>query len=366
MVIFNQDSSETEKNMGETLQKKRIAWIDNARAIAIFFIVLGHINVSGQFCTYLNSFHVPLFFFISGLTFSAKDKPLDFLKKKVKRILVPYLIFSSISIFIYLVFGKAAANKLEGTDYMLSLRQCIYGMLYGARGNGFMSWNRPLWFLPCLFSLLVIAYLIRRFIFRNSDNIVFTVASLIICFLMFRKMLYVNYFPVLPFGLTQAASASPFFILGILTRQVTDSCGEKIKLKIGWRIALCAVLIAAGAFVNSRNTTFVGFSYNQFGNLWIYTLSAVLSVFGWCLFSGLFRSKAVEYVGNNTMTILVMHKFPIVFYSLISIPGLSENIFIGILFSALTVAMCLGVGFIIERICPFIIGKEKRRSNAQN
>lgn len=353
--------------MGEALQKNRIVWIDNARAIAIFFIVLGHINTNGQFCNYLNSFHVPLFFFISGLTFSTHDKPLVFLKKKVKRILVPYWCFSLISIGIYMLLGRFAAQRLEGDDYyIMSLWQCIYGMLYGSRGNGFLNWNRPMWFLPCLFSLLVISYLIGRFIFRGKNKKVFAAIMLVLCLSLFAVMYYRGIFPLLPFGLTQAASASPFFALGIMTRLLADDYGEKIKLKIGWRIALSVALIAAGAYVNTRNTIIVGFSYNQFGRFWIYLLSATLSIFGWCIFSGLFRLRAVEYVGNNTMPILVMHKFPVILFSLFSIPGFSENVFVGILFTIPTVALCLGAGYIIEKICPFIIGKEKRKINASN
>jgi fucose 4-O-acetylase-like acetyltransferase len=46
----------------------RLNWIDWAKVIAISFVVFGHIpQVSGSFPQhYIVTFHMPLFFFISG------------------------------------------------------------------------------------------------------------------------------------------------------------------------------------------------------------------------------------------------------------------------------------------------------------
>lgn len=45
----------------------RIKWIDNARAIGILLVVLGHSLIPASIQTYIYSFHMPLFFFLSGL-----------------------------------------------------------------------------------------------------------------------------------------------------------------------------------------------------------------------------------------------------------------------------------------------------------
>ena len=44
---------------------KRIAWIDMAKAIAILLMVIGH-EASGNIYTWIFSFHMPLFFILSG------------------------------------------------------------------------------------------------------------------------------------------------------------------------------------------------------------------------------------------------------------------------------------------------------------
>lgn len=152
--------------MAECLTDKRIAWIDNAKAFAIFFIVLGHQLTRGAVYDYLYTFHVLLFFFLSGLTFSAKKPIKQFLAEKFKGIMLPYYLFSIISIGIYNVY-----EMLKPSGEKISLVNCIIGMLIGTRTNGLMKWNTPLWFLPCLFSLLVGAYLIRRYLLGNNNTI---------------------------------------------------------------------------------------------------------------------------------------------------------------------------------------------------
>lgn len=90
--------------MNNNTSKPRLIYIDIARAIAILFVVMGHINQfyrdkvgipCPQMLKFIYTFHIPLFFVISGILFSEKSvkKPSfwEFLLKKVKALIVPYL-----------------------------------------------------------------------------------------------------------------------------------------------------------------------------------------------------------------------------------------------------------------------------------
>lgn len=90
--------------MGEMDIKQRLTYIDIARAIGILFVVLGHVNQfyrdsqgieNSQTLIFIYAFHMPLFFILSGILFSEKTfhdlSFFDFLIKKVKALLVPYL-----------------------------------------------------------------------------------------------------------------------------------------------------------------------------------------------------------------------------------------------------------------------------------
>ena len=48
--------------------KERVKWIDYAKAFAIFFVVIGHVDTGNYFTDWIYSFHMPLFFFLSGIT----------------------------------------------------------------------------------------------------------------------------------------------------------------------------------------------------------------------------------------------------------------------------------------------------------
>jgi fucose 4-O-acetylase-like acetyltransferase len=49
----------------------RVGWIDFCKGIGIFLVVLGHILRDVIAVDYIYSFHMPLFFFLSGLVSNA-------------------------------------------------------------------------------------------------------------------------------------------------------------------------------------------------------------------------------------------------------------------------------------------------------
>ena len=53
------------------LNKKRILWIDYAKAFAMFFVIFGHVNSGNYLTNWIYSFHMPLFFLLSGITLKA-------------------------------------------------------------------------------------------------------------------------------------------------------------------------------------------------------------------------------------------------------------------------------------------------------
>ena len=121
--------------------KKRELWIDWSKMIGIFLVVLGHYNLENrEWFTFIYSFHMPLFFIMSGYLFTppcfvyenAKrgDKSLkfvDFINKNIKSLIFPYLIYCFISIiwvfFLHIVNGGELPD-----DYFI---KSIYGIILG-------------------------------------------------------------------------------------------------------------------------------------------------------------------------------------------------------------------------------------------
>lgn len=79
----------------------------------IIFVVMGHSGFTNEIISerlsglqkWIYSFHMPLFFFISGYLFSLTNKSLSniqsgqFIKKKLKRLMIPYFVLGTIIFF---------------------------------------------------------------------------------------------------------------------------------------------------------------------------------------------------------------------------------------------------------------------------
>ena len=96
---------------------KRILWVDVAKAIGIYFIVLGHVLTTGTLRRWIFAFHVPLFFFLAGVTLKTNSTWMDFVKKKAKGLLIPYISFSFVSMAIYEVMVAFLGMKGENLNF---------------------------------------------------------------------------------------------------------------------------------------------------------------------------------------------------------------------------------------------------------
>lgn len=107
--------------------KERIHYVDIAKAFAILLIALGHTLVHSKHCgliyKFLYSFHVVLFFILSGYTFRVDEtqKFIGFFAKKFLRIMVPYFVWAMLFLIPYLLFG-GSVNRELGTSGVFEIR----------------------------------------------------------------------------------------------------------------------------------------------------------------------------------------------------------------------------------------------------
>ena len=72
------------------IDNKRIEYIDILRGIAMILVLIGHNDTI--LTNYIYSFHIPLFFFISGLTYKGNSVSLkEVIKKRFRNIVIPYI-----------------------------------------------------------------------------------------------------------------------------------------------------------------------------------------------------------------------------------------------------------------------------------
>lgn len=342
-------------------QAERIGWIDTLRAFAVFAIVLGHtLRNATVVYPWLYSFHVPLCVLTSGIVFHVGQKKFGtFLKEKIRALMIPYYCFALISIALYAILGSKM-EKTVGGGYNVSPLQSVIGMLYANSGTGLMRWNMPLWYIPMIFVLLLMAF----WIFRSKDdlkwNITVFLLSVLVAFILYGKIRLPN----LPFGLETAIYMFPFFALGKAIGSVKDEFTRKSILV---KIAVTVGCLAVGTFMTIGNgqVSYNADSYGTHGFGYFLVMAIMLCVgfvsLAMCFPNGV---TPINYVGRNTVGIMVMHKFPILFFvglfpiskKLIGTYPLVASSMIAIL----SIGMCLAASEVIYRVCPIALGKRKR------
>ena len=133
--------------------RKRIEYIDTAKAIAIILVIIGHCYWLGSIPKLGNliyTFHMSLFFIVSG--FFLKDLPVrDVIVKYSKAYLWPYLM---IGVFILLI-GMVKCMVLHEPWYGL-IPLNVTKILWGSNCESDIRWGNiphigPSWFLFALF-----------------------------------------------------------------------------------------------------------------------------------------------------------------------------------------------------------------------
>lgn len=195
------------------MDMRRIHWIDIARGFFIIAIVLGHVFNTGYIRNWLFSFHVPAFFFLSGFCFKYEKNAGKYIAKKVKTIVIPYIVFSIISIAIFYVASLLIPNIQSIVD--CDITDNVRVMLYGNSKPDVMKYNSPLWFLPCLFCVTLLAYGVERLTYKCALMVryVAMLLSIVVC-----VILNSNESLAFPWHLETALSMLVWYLLGISIR----------------------------------------------------------------------------------------------------------------------------------------------------
>lgn len=112
----------------------------------MLLIVWGHIRLGDWSNAFVYAFHIPLFFFLSGMVFSKKRYPdfKSFLLKRINSLIKPYVVFSGLTWIIWVAYSYVSHANVE--SYWMPLAQTFI-----AQGSGgFFIHNVPLWFVSCL------------------------------------------------------------------------------------------------------------------------------------------------------------------------------------------------------------------------
>jgi polysaccharide biosynthesis protein PslL len=287
---------------------KRIEYMDIARGIGILLVVLGHndFEVLSLFARQIiYSFHIPLFFFLSGYFVNTSLSFFDFFKKRFNGLLKPFLFT------IFLIYFTSISFEKMGFNTAISR---IVKSLYGT--GHYIDWVQ-LWFLPHLFVVSLYAFLFITLVGRLRNRWLtwgILLATLAIG-LRFLHAFYPFTLPVfgkeyelwgLPFSLDLVLLSGFFFILGNQVRQVSsERTFDSIFLLIGAGIGLL--------LLNYLFPYLIDFNIRQYDSFLVNTTEAILGILFILALSRQIELHTIrlasvfKYLGSISLIILLFH-----------------------------------------------------------
>ncbi|WKB36456.1 acyltransferase family protein [Terrilactibacillus sp. S3-3] len=248
---------------------KRIDWLDIGKGLGIILVMLGHSDIPNAMKTYIYTFHMPLFFFLSGYLFNLNKFPniKTFFSKRTKSLIFPYLCFSIVT-----YIGFVILYNFGQVDYNHNLLVPLIGSFIAIRKSAWTVHIGALWFMNCLLCTELLFYLITK-IGRTKTRIVLVLLIIIsILGCIYNKMIG----KPLPWSIDVAMISVGFYGLGYLYKEYKVQAERFINLKTF--IFFLTINIISG-YLNFVHTGARVDLYNSsLGNIFLFYISAFTGI----------------------------------------------------------------------------------------
>jgi acyltransferase len=336
----------------------RVDWLDAAKGFGIALIVIGHVfstQAPSLFYHYLYAFHVPLFFFVAGVTLGfGRDGFSQFVRKKTRTLMLPYGVYALLGYFFYLAgYALTTAMGQQLEQFRYGLWGPLLGVLWGTVGSGNLV-NSPLWFLPALFW----ASLLTHEINERLPSVAARLAAIAIlgalgCLLAERVEL--------PMSMGPALIALPFMQAGYMHKAWSGLLNRGVGT---WLIVGLAAAVFAASPVNGfsmQSATVIGnpYLFYTFAFAGITLTAALLQM-------PMLRSRWLSSLGQYSLAIMVIHMLVIKSVQVLLVAGLSlsfndltSHAGWGLLVLVIVAAALVPLVWAMENWLPFTLGKRK-------
>ena len=276
--------------------RKRLVWVDIAKGIAIILMIIGH-EISGNIRTFIFSFHMPLFFILSGFTSGAV---LTYSKWKSK--LPKILEMLILAIFMIILLSVEKVLVWKGSVSQIALDTLI-GIFQGSNTYGgvhAISTVGVMWFLIVFVWAKILFDLLQVFFDNKYIGVILGIIS------YFAYLISLHHW--LPLDLDIIPIAALFMWIGSVLKQGYFS--EKINIKkytLPIFVFICFVYWII-CLQNSINIEMATRHYPYF------LVSVIEAVAGTVVISylsiGIQNFKISNYVatiGKHTLSVLCIH-----------------------------------------------------------
>ncbi len=258
----------------------RIEEIDIAKGICILLMVVGHSGMKNVIHDFIYAFHMPFFFFISGVTTNVSKPFYPFLKSKVVGLLVPFMVYFIIHLPLYAYLHDLSI----GGQLIRELTAKIDGAL---------------WFIPILFLSQIVNWLIPKGQFCEVVAIIgFATLSSILCLNGVH----------LPWNLSILGLSVSFVLMG----RMLAVGGAKILFSLSKRLMMSLIALSLSASVTILISRFyhMGMYFDKIEPCLIIMAGALAGIIFVLIVSGICKrfssriTKFFTYTGVNTFVFI--------------------------------------------------------------
>ena len=349
----------------------RLNYLDVAKGLAIILVLIGHYpKTDSGIVTWLSSFHMPLFFLITGMLIKYTKEPerkmAELMRKKARMILLPYVTFSAIVIMLRSAYGFYKTAEFSQTDLMEDVMQTVT-----------FSGISVLWFLPVLFfAQLLFIYVIKFW----GRNITYITAVVFLFVSMAGNRLYQGYFGETKLSFEKALSELILVLLRILLAYVLITAGyvfqtyfKQKKIFSFTELFITFLLFLFGIAIAVSNTR-VDMRTMVLGNEGFFLIGALVSsaaVILLCRNFDVFSyplKNVFSSIGKNSLVIMATHVD--FFVMLVALKGSefvkTKNPVIQIIMETICVIIIIGalemvIIYLYNHYLYFLLGRNKPR-----
>lgn len=241
--------------MDNLFSKARIDYIDLFRAFGIIAMIMDHIAFGHLFYQWAHIFHMPMFFIISGYFYRPQEIGYV-LKKRVRTLLVPYIVFGLLHCIIHFIY----IGHVEFHAFYLLFWE-------NTAGDG-IPIAGALWFLTAMF----LSDAIFNFISKIKAN---ELAKTIICFaIAIFGMLSATFLPFrLPLAMDVGMVGVGFYQTGKLLKERVTKVFE-----LEWYYSLIGVIVFSILGIMNGDVNLRLGEYQNWILFWINAIGLTISL----------------------------------------------------------------------------------------
>ena len=288
------------------MEKKRLEYIDIAKAIGIILMVIGHC-IPGKIANYIYLFHMPMFFMITGYVFKPEENwngYKSFIKRKIKSLYIPFVMFNIMflvlnNLFIDIGFLKVGYSNCVRIDTFAQFVKELIKIIFLVN---MMEICKALWFVRVMFVSIII-YSGLRIIFKKIYiNYVVFLITLIAGYAVARIAMG----GAVKQNIALILLGTAFIALGNLYRNIRENIHLN-KYIDGFAVAVSFIIL----YIMNENGAHVNMVQLELSTPILLTTTTLLGAFMVFEISIWLSNTKIRnlmcYIGKHTMPILGLH-----------------------------------------------------------